>query len=631
MRIVFAVMPFADAGRPCIGVSLLCAAAQEAGHEARVDYCNLVLAATLGLPLYQKIASAWPPEMLVGEWFFADDVFGDEIPDPQDYLNDVFLPKLGADPQTVSDLLEARAHRDAFLDACVDRIMADGPDVVGFTSTFHQTCPSLAVAKRLKALPDPPVVIFGGANCEGEMGLALIRAMPWIDYICSGESDVSLPRLLNAIETGDDTPVPGVLSRDRMDRAVRSAPVMDMNALPLPDFAGYFEGIETSQLNHPEFEPHLVIETSRGCWWGAKHHCTFCGLNGDTMAFRAKSADRAFDEITTLARTYDVPRFGCVDNILDMSYVRELFPRLAASDISFDIFYEVKANLRYAQLSAMKAGGLTQIQPGIESFSDSVLKLMEKGCTGFQNIQLLRWCEEIGIDAAWNLLAGFPGEDQAEYARMAALLPSLSHLKPPYSCARLRLDRFSPFHSRADAFGFARMRPAQAYFYVFPLGRKELAHLAYYFDFDYDDGRNPDLYVRPVQSAVTAWWEEFNAKDRARLDARYLPDGSIKIEDTRACAPAPARSLTGTAALLLVACDIASKPPALASNLGLAEAAVQDTLDTLVADKLMAEDNGRYLSLPVFRKRPPDLTDDERTAHARLSATKDTGALLDLV
>ena len=175
------------------------------------------------------------------------------------------------------------------------------------------------------------------------------------------------------------------------------------------------------------------------------------------------------------------------------------------------------------------------------------------------------------------------------------------------------------------------MRPAQAYFYVFPLGRKELAHLAYYFDFDYDDGRNPDLYVRPVQSAVTAWWEEFNAKDRARLDARYLPDGSIKIEDTRACAPAPARSLTGTAALLLVACDIASKPPALASNLGLAEAAVQDTLDTLVADKLMAEDDGRYLSLPVFRKRPPDLTDDERTAHARLSATKDTGALLDLV
>ena len=55
--------------------------------------------------------------------------------------------------------------------------MAHRPRVVGFTTTFHQTCASLAVARRLKALPDPPLVVFGGANCEGEMGVQMLRVV----------------------------------------------------------------------------------------------------------------------------------------------------------------------------------------------------------------------------------------------------------------------------------------------------------------------------------------------------------------------------------------------------------------------------------------------------------------------
>lgn len=34
----------------------------------------------------------------------------------------------------------------------------------------------------------------------------------------------------------------------------------------------------------------LLYEASLGCWWGEKHHCTFCGLNGTTMKFRAGGA-----------------------------------------------------------------------------------------------------------------------------------------------------------------------------------------------------------------------------------------------------------------------------------------------------------------------------------------------------
>ena len=46
------------------------------------------------------------------------------------------------------------------------------------------------------------------------------------------------------------------------------------------------------------WQPSVFVETSRGCWWGERMHCTFCGLNGATMAYpqqvgaaRARRAD----------------------------------------------------------------------------------------------------------------------------------------------------------------------------------------------------------------------------------------------------------------------------------------------------------------------------------------------------
>jgi ribosomal peptide maturation radical SAM protein 1 len=482
--------------------------------------------------------------------------------------------------------------------------MARSPRVVGFTTTFHQTCACLAVAKRLKQLPDPPVVVFGGANCEGEMGLQLLESFPWIDYVCCGEADITFPALLDGLLAGEPRRLTGIIGRDGPRAVQASAAVFDLDALPYPDYHEYFEALAASRESRGA-AVHVVVETSRGCWWGAKHHCTFCGLNGDTMAFRSKSPERAFAEITTLAERHGLGKVGCVDNILDMSYVDTLFPMLAESGLELEMFYEVKANLRHDQLAKMHAGGIRQIQPGIESFSDQVLKLMDKGVSGLQNIQLMRWCDELGIDCAWNLLAGFPHEEPAEYARMAELIPLLSHLEPPMSCARLRLDRFSPFHARADEFGFRRMRPSRAYFYVFPLGRREMGRIAYFFDFDYDDGRRPEEYLVPVQRAVQEWWDARMAGDaRARLDAE-LSDDAIVVTDTRRVAVAAQHRLEGVAAHVLELCDRTKTYESLLRRpeLAGADVEVRAALDELLERRLAVVDDGRYLSLPVFRNR----------------------------
>lgn len=601
MDVVFPVMPFADAGRPAMGVSLLIAELRRAGYSAQAVYFNLELAAAMGLGPYQRVASEFAPNLLLGEWMFADDLFGGDIPAAADYLDDIFLEMAGSHPAFVAELLAVRKRIGAFLDAWAAEILALAPKVVGFSTVFHQTCACLALARRLKAAAEPPTIIFGGANCEGEMGLQLLESFAWIDYVCSGEADLSLPKLLDRLfGRAPLGPIGGVLERGAA-AAPRSIPVTDLDALPYPDFDDYFGGLAASPLAG-SFAGHLVFESSRGCWWGAKHHCTFCGLNGDTMAFRAKAPARVLAEIDYLLDRYQAENIGCVDNILDMRYIETLFPELERAGRDLKLFYEVKANLRRDQLVRMRAGGVTQVQPGIESFSDAVLALMNKGCTGFQNIQMMRWCRELGIGVSWNVLAGFPGEDPAEYARMAELIPRLTHLDPPCSCGILRLDRFSPFHSEAGRLGFARLRPAQAYFYVFPLGRRELSRLAYFFDFDYPDGRQPEAYIAAVQAETRAWSEAHASGAPPRLDAE-VEDGRVVIVDTRPVARQARHELDGLAARVYARCDRTATVAQLAREFGADPVELERVLADFDERRLIARQDERVLSLAVFRVR----------------------------
>ena len=297
MDVVFAALPFADFRRPVIGVSLLQAALKTAGFESRVEHFNITFAELIGDATYQLLANSLSPSSLVGEWFFADLVFGDAIPDEEDYLTRILSAHL-PDAAARYSILEARKFRSNFVDACVARIERLRPRLVGFPTSFHQTCACLAVAQRLKKAASPPLVVFGGANCEGEMGWQLIRSFPWIDYVATGEADLSFPRFIaNVLDGKAHNAVPGIIGRGgELSHPER---VADMDALPMPDYSEFFEQARASSLGET-LHPVALIETSRGCWWGAKQHCTFCGLNGETMAFRSKSAARCFQELASL-------------------------------------------------------------------------------------------------------------------------------------------------------------------------------------------------------------------------------------------------------------------------------------------------------------------------------------------
>ena len=209
--------------------------------------------------------------------------------------------------------------------------------VAGFSSTFQQNVASFALARRLKQRYPHIMTVFGGANFDGEMGAELVRTVECIDVAVIGEGDETFPRLLSALADGADLgTVPGLARR--LGESVQvtppaSAPVR-LDDLPAPDYEEYFQHAEDlgilPRVGHRNV--WLPIETARGCWWGARHHCTFCGLNAASMSFRSKAAERVLDELAGQAKRYRSFRFEAIDNIMDMAYLTKLFPVLAENE-----------------------------------------------------------------------------------------------------------------------------------------------------------------------------------------------------------------------------------------------------------------------------------------------------------
>ena len=603
-------MPYGALERPTLGLSLLKARLTQAGTACDVRYLTFPFAELIGTELYQWMTYELPYTAFAGDWSFTECLYGARPDADQRYVDEVLCRSWQLDPQTVQRVLHIRSLVPAFLDHCKAAVPWGRYDAVGFTSTFEQNIASLALASRLKAAYPDLAILFGGANWEGEMGLELHRRFPFVDYVCSGEADETLPALLEHVLAGEPTnqfadAIPGIVYRASGGRSVYTGPaqvINDLDRLPVPDFSDYFEALDQSPVGAVVM-PTLLMETSRGCWWGAKHHCTFCGLNGGTMAFRSKSAERAHKELTYLVDHWRIDRVEVVDNILDMRYFKDLLPTLAHEQRPVELFYEVKANLTRQQVSLLRDAGVRRIQPGIESLSDHVLRLMRKGTTALQNIQLLKWCREYGVTAEWNILYGFPGETEDDYARLLALLPAIRFLKPPTACGPVRLDRFSPYYEEPGAFGLVNIRPINAYQFLYPFDPDIQGRIAYYFDFDY----RPDVDPKGHAQAVIEYVEEWRrAPETGSLRSVRRPNDTLALVDTRADASLSELTLAGLERAAYEFCDTQRSGASVAEHLREIDPAVPftdrqvtDFLESMVANRLMVTDGKHYLGLAL--------------------------------
>jgi ribosomal peptide maturation radical SAM protein 1 len=621
--VVFVSMPYAAVERPSLAIGTLAAGLEQAGFSTRAIHANMDFAARIGRQIYEIVNNSDITHQ-IGEWTFSEAVF-DQAGDVDQFT--AGLQERGFGFPGLRDLLVGlRKEAGAFVTDLADQIIALRPGIVGCSSVFQQHCASLAVLRRIKALNPNIVTMLGGPNCEGEMGMATHENFGWVDFVVSGEAEKLLPQLCrNVFVHGNVLPaevIPfgvfaqqsrdatttdrtGALARPDAERAL----IANLDDLPVPTFDDYFDQLDLSPIRDFVI-PGLPIETSRGCWWGAKHHCTFCGLNGVGMAFRAKSQDRVKEEICELSKRYGLKKFMAVDNILDNRYFKQVMPFLAdEGDMLW--FYETKANLTRAQLLSLSRAGVRWIQPGIEAFHDGLLGLLDKGCSTVINVQMLKWAYNYGIWVTWNHLYGAPGEKPEWFAEIADWLPLIAHLQPPMggNLTRIRFDRFSPYFNRSEDFGL-KLSPCWGYGQVYPLPAEQVYRQAYFFQ---DDLAGTGDYAVPLARVIHDWATRFYATrssptaiPRRSDDApelRMIQQGDgLTVKDTRPCATHPLHRLTDLQARICRALDGALGPEALVQALardGGSDPAMDVTAAVrhLIDCKIIADFGGKLLCL----------------------------------
>jgi ribosomal peptide maturation radical SAM protein 1 len=318
----------------------------------------------------------------------------------------------------------------------------------------------LAFARRIKRKNPNAITVMGGANCEAPMGQAIARNAPDVDYVFSGPALESFPEFLHSLAGGRRDrcgKIQGIFTSSlergltTLDSAAALGKERDINdVLPL-DYDSFVDSVDAN-FKRGELDPILLFETSRGCWWGARNHCTFCGLNGSNMAFRTMQPLTAIPHLNELFRYRDrVSLYNAVDNIMPHKYADSVFTKTKAPN-GVSIFYEIKTNVNDGELRILANAGVDRIQPGIEALNTSTLKLMRKGCTAFQNLALLKSCLTHRVRPVWNLLVGFPGEGAEVYEKYDRDLPRLVHLPPPMGAYPVRFDRYSPYFMEAERY-----------------------------------------------------------------------------------------------------------------------------------------------------------------------------------
>jgi ribosomal peptide maturation radical SAM protein 1 len=600
-RVALISMPTLSARFPSFQLALLKPTLENAGIPVQTFSLFMYFGTFVGWRINETLADVYPS--MVGEWLWTKSAFGDFANDDEYF--EIYRPNLEAICHkagcTLDDLRRLRdTAAPAFIDFCINSVDWSRFGLIGFSVVFQQTLASIALANALKKRYPHIPIMMGGATFEDDIAEEIMKGCPQVDYIHCGDADETLPKAIRRVYSGESMKgMPGIMWREngRVVYNGRAPNLADMNKTPVPDFDEYFYARKQGHYEYYDDAQGVLlpIETARGCWWGVKNHCTFCGLNRAGMEFRSKRVENVIEQLDELSRRYGILDFNAIDNIIEPEYIDKLFGQLSEANTDIRLHYEVRPSLSRVQLKHMRQGGLFSIQPGVESFSTHILKLMKKHTTGVRNLELIKWSTYYGINNLYNILLRFPGETLDDYRAQCDVIAKIHHFQAPWAIAKARADRGSPMYTDPEGQSITRLVPSACYDYLYPKDRFDLNRVSYYFEHQMGNTL-ADREYDEIFKAVGVWQHRWQQHPRPYLRYRKAW-ATILIEDGRNCSPRVTKYADDYATLYEYCADARSRKDIAARF----EDApwVEGALAEFVERDLMIHLDNRYLSLAL--------------------------------
>lgn len=510
-RALLVHMPMADPIMPNLGVEVLAERLRAAGLDCDSFY------GTLRLP---PVCSTELTHSMAGYGLFTPAYFDLDVDAYVEEAAASIARGTEASPYapTFTNIANELYNGIAAAEICLERCLAGIPvgtyDVIGFSIIFDtQKIPSMALAKALKMREPHLKILLGGTGCDGDMAEALLEHFPEVDAILRGDAEdviVSFIReLRSGLETADRLPPNAAVRHLTATRPPVNGKLASLARRDTPDYTSFIAQWNRSPYRDRQLT--LLFEASRGCWWGDKHHCRFCGIRTVADGYRQRDADAVFDEVVDLHQRYRPDLLYATDAILSRDHMRSLLPALAErrrhGGDPLRLFFEIKSTVTRKDAAVFAAAGVVGVQPGIESFSDNMLRNTDKGTVGIRQVATLKWLGTYGIDTLYGLLVGAPGETAADIVEMIEAIGSMHHLQPPAGINPLALHRFSPYWNDPERWNIRNIRAYETQRIAFRAPEPLLQRLCYELNFDSDPRCDPELQplYEQLQHAVREW------------------------------------------------------------------------------------------------------------------------------
>lgn len=231
--------------------------------------------------------------------------------------------------------------------------------------------------------------------------------------------------------------------------------------LKLNDLA--FQSLEGFPLNQ-YFTPDIVlsIQSSRGCYW---KKCTFCDHDFG-QNYNIKDIDRLIEEIKYVQDNFGISHFEFIDESISPAYLKEMSKNVIESGREIFWFNNARLETEFTKdaFELYNKAGARMLLWGVESGSERIMKLINKGIDLGKRMSILKDSVESGI---WNfafIFFGFPGETREEAQKTIDMICSNTDIISSYGRSVFTLGKHTRLRDEPEKFKITKIYKNQEAF-----------------------------------------------------------------------------------------------------------------------------------------------------------------------
>ena len=589
-KLLLISMPFSKLDVPSIQLGTLSGYLKNKGIPVDVHHAYLRCAEILDPVLYRVISYSMRDEI-----FYPYFLYPENFQRYRYMITNYFNNFVKYRPISLETVL---ARLNSFNEYLLTKLDFSKYSLIGFSVTYDQLKSSIFLSRKIKQrYPDIPIV-FGGAYCNGDLGISLLKTFSEIDFIVSGEGEETLTTLFKNLAKKKFAAIKGLGWRDNGNVKFNGfSEKLPLDSLPMPEYEDYFHELENCSPNFKNairYHLNIPVEGSRGCWW---NRCTFCNLNSQYNDYREKSVERVIEEVKKQVNKYQCHSICFVDNVQRIKNFDKLMSGLKELNKDLNIFLEIRAGrLKKQDYRLMRDAGVTRVQIGIEAFGNKYLKKMNKGVTNIENLAAIKYCQEVGILIIYNLIINYPNEDQCDLQEASENIKFLKSYIPPWAVNSLGIYHGSPVYRNPQDFNIKEIKIPDHALWRFPQKIWQTL-ISFYYDYTcINDGNDRRL---SWQEILRTWQQ--TGRDRIHRPLLYYQDtGDFLTITDQLSENSFKRILKGVERELYLFCDSSQTRSAILKQFPeISPDHLERILGKWIAKRWMFKEEDKFLSLAI--------------------------------